>query len=198
MDLRTAYAVYRRRRNALSRGEREWRVEPDALVSVGSSGHERRYRWRDVVGVRLCRAPARDRPWRYTFDLQLKSGGKLALDNAHYVSRGVYEERSASYTPFVRAALARLHETNPKLRALSGETKKRYFFLMLGSLLVLGAAAYALIALRTPLDALPYAQAVKLGVILLMLPLFWVLMMRAVPRGAPLDAVPPHVLPPET
>lgn len=131
------------------------------------------------------------------FHLQLKQGQKISLDNAHYVSRGVYEERSESYSAFVRAALARLHDVNPKLRALSGETPRRYFFLMLASLLVLGALAYALIALPTPFDALPSAGLVKLALILLMLPVFWVLVWRALPRGTRLDAIPPHVLPPQ-
>ncbi len=49
----------------MSRGEREWRVEDDALVSRGVSGHERRYPWRDIVSVRLFHEPSRFRPWRY-------------------------------------------------------------------------------------------------------------------------------------
>jgi len=188
--------IYRRRHNALSRGEREWRVEEGGLASIGASGHVRRWAWKDFISVRLCHEPTRFKPWRYTFHAQFKSGEKVVLDNGHYLGPGRFEERSAEYTPFVQALLARLHEANPKLRALIGETQKRYFFLMLGSLLGLGVLAYVLIAVRTPFDAAPYAGAAKLLLILAMLPLFWFWVARAMPRGVALDEIPERALPP--
>jgi hypothetical protein len=188
--------VYRRRRNAISRSEREWRIEDDALVSRGA-GRERRYRWSDIVSVRLCASPARARPWRYVFELQPKHHRKIVIDNAHYAGARTYEERSDSYTPFVRAALARWAAAHPKGRALIGETPKRYFFLLIASLLGLGALAYVLAAVPTPLDGLPYSGLVKLAIILLMLPVFWRWVIGAVPRGVAPDAIPERALPPE-
>ncbi|MBX3509651.1 MAG: hypothetical protein KF700_00510 [Hyphomonadaceae bacterium] len=190
------FAIYRRRQNRLSRGEREWRAEPDALVNVGVSGHVRRLPWRDVVSVRLRAAPAPQRPWRYVFELRSRKGERVVLDNAHYAGEGAYEDRSASYTPFVRAALAALAAANPRVRALIGETQKRYFFLMLVALVVLGAGAYALIAAPTPFDASPIAAPVKFALVLAMLPLFWSLVLRAMPRGVALKEVPARALPP--
>lgn len=187
---------YIRRGGRVSRGEREWRVEDDALVTRGASGHERRYRWKDIVSVRLCDEPARGRPWRYVFELQPKHQRRVELDNAHFVSGGEYEDRSESYTPFVRAALARLAIENPKARALMGETPKRYFMLLLASLIGLGALAIVLTTVRTPLDALPFADLVKFAIILLMLPVFWRWVIRAMPRGVPLDDIPARALPP--
>ena len=189
--------VYRKRRNRVSRGEREWRIETDALVSQSAMGAVTRYRWKDIVSVRLCAKPARGKPWRYVFELQPRHQRRIVIDNAHYAGEGAFEDRSATYTPFVRAALTALAEANPKARALMGETPKRYFFLLITALLGLGALAFGLVAMRTPLDALPYASAVKLGIILLMLPLFWVIVVRAVPRGVALDAIPERALPPE-
>jgi len=188
--------IYRRRRSAMSRGEREWRVEDDALVTRGGSGRERRYPWTDFTGVRLCFSPTRQKPWRYVFELQRKQGQKIEIDNAHFLGVGAFEDRSESYTPFVRAALARLAATNFKARALIGETPKRYFFLTLVALLGLGALAYVLAAVRTPLDTLPFASLVKLGIILLMLPIFWRWVIGAVPKGVALDAIPERALPP--
>lgn len=187
---------YRRRHNALSRGEREWRVEEGGLASVGASGHVRRWAWKDFVSVRLCHEPTRLKPWRYTFHAQFKNGEKVAIDNGHYLGPGRFEERSAEFTPFVRALLERLHIANPKLRALIGETQKRYFFLMLGALLGLCVLAYVLIAVPTPLDALPFSGALKLLLILAMLPVFWGYVARAMPRGVELDAIPERALPP--
>ena len=179
----------------MSRGEREWRVEDDALVTCGPTGRVRRYPWKDIVGVRLYCEPARARPWRYVFELQPRHEKRIEIDNAHFISAGQFEDRSEAYTPFVEAALRKVAAGNPKARALIGETPRRYFFLMLAVLLGFGVIAFALIAAPTPLDALPFALAAKLGIILLMLPVFWVWVLRKMPRGLPLDQLPPHVLP---
>ncbi|PZO51670.1 MAG: hypothetical protein DCF16_11045 [Alphaproteobacteria bacterium] len=187
--------IYRRRRDRLSRSEREWRVEEDALVSRGS-GTEKRYRWKDIVSVRLTAEPLSGRPWRYVFELQPRHQRKIVLDNAHFISPGAYEDRSAAYTPFVRAAAAGLAATNPKAQALIGETPKRYFFLLLVALLALCGLAYVLVALPNPLDNLPYSNLLKFGAILLMLPVFWRWVLKAMPRGVALDAIPERALPP--
>jgi hypothetical protein len=181
--------TFRRRRSALSRGERVWRVEDDALVSVGSSGREKRYLWREIVSVRLYCDPTPVKPWRYVFELQPKHQRRVVIDNGHCVSRGVFEDRSASYTPFVRAALERLQAVKPSLRVLIGETPKRYFLLLLGALVLLAIVAYALIAMRTPFDALPYAGAVKLFVMAVLAAVFWRWVVGIVPRGVPRFAV---------
>jgi hypothetical protein len=188
--------TYRRRRGAISRTEREWRVEEDALVTRGGSGRERRYPWSDIVSVRLLHDPVRTRPWRYVFELQPKHARKIIIDNAHYIGERAFEERSDSYTPFVRAAVARWAAVHPKGRALIGETPKRYFFLIIGALISLGGLAYLLVAVPTPLDALPYAAVIKLGIILLMLPIFWRAVLKAIPRGVAPDQIPDRALPP--
>lgn len=180
----------------MSRGEREWRVEEDALVTRGASGHERRYLWRDIVSVRLFHEPASNRSWRYVFELQPRHQRKIILDNAHFLARGSYEERSESYTPFVRAALARVAAAKPGLKVLIGETPKRYFFLLLAALIGFCALAYALIAIRTPFDAWEYASLAKLVIILLMLPILWRWVLGSMPRGVPLDDIPVRALPP--
>lgn len=187
---------YVSRWGAISRGEREWRVEDDALVTRGASGHERRYPWKDIVSVRLCHEPTRARPWRYVFELQPRHNRKIEIDNSHFIGAGAYEDRSSTYTPFVRAALARIAQANPKTQALIGETPKRYFLLLLLALIGLGALAFALVAVRTPFDGAPYANLVKLAIVLLMLPIFWGWVIRAMPRGVALDAIPERALPP--
>ena len=198
--MKTAYdsmqpVIYRRRRNAITRGEREWRVEDDALVAVASTGAEKRFAWSDIKAVRLCAQPARFRRWRYVFELQPRRGGKVVIDNASYLSVGRYEERSDMYGPFVRAAIDKLSVTKPDMRVLIGETPKRYFFLLLASLVVLCAAAYVLVAVRTPIDGLPYAMLIKLALVLLMLPVLWRIL-GAMPRGVAITDIPERVLPP--
>jgi hypothetical protein len=187
---------YRRRTGPLSRGERLWRIEDEALITRGPTGRERRYPWREIVSVRLYCEPTRGRPWRYVFELQPLHHKRIVLDNAHCVSRSTYEDRSESYTPFVRAALDQVARHNPKARALIGETQKRYFFMLLGSLVGLGALAIALSALPTPLDTLPFASWAKLILILVLAPIFLYWVLKAMPRGVPLDSIPERSLPP--
>lgn len=188
--------TYRKRAGAMSRDEREWRVEDDALVCRGGSSQERRYPWREIVSVRLCYEPSPFRPWRHVFELQPKHERRIEIDNAHYVGARAYEDRSESYTAFVRAAVDRLEAHKPGMRVLIGETPKRYFFLLLAALLAFCTLAYALIAVATPFDGLPYVPLAKLIIILLMLPILWLWVARLLPRGVPLDAIPPRALPP--
>lgn len=188
---------YCRRRSSVSGGERAWRVEDDALVMRAPGGGEKRTLWKDIVGVRLYHEARRRRPWRYAFELHTREGARIVIDNAHCLIARDYEDRSSSDTPFVRAALARIAAANPKARLLVGETQKRYFFLLLMALLAVGALAVALLIAPTPLDGTPYALPVKLCIILLVMPLFWFGILRLMPRGAPLDAVPDRALPPQ-
>jgi hypothetical protein len=189
--------TYRRRSGVVARGEREWRVDDDALVSRSASGREQRIPWRDVIGVRLCSEPHRSKPWRYVFELQQKNGRKVGIDNAHFVKMGSFEERSGDYKAFVRAALERVAVANPKAKALIGETPRRYFFLVLAGLFGLIAVSYALIVVHTPLDQYAFAPLVKFAVIVLMLPIFWRWIFGAMPRGVALSEIPERALPPE-
>lgn len=196
MDIRVSQPViYRRRRGATSRGEREWRVEPDALVMHGASGAERRLPWAEIVGVRLYKEALGRRPFRYAFELQPKHRRKITLDNAHFISPGVYEDRSAAYVAFVRAALAAIARENPKARALMAETPKRYFLLLLLVLLALGVGALGLALWPTPVSWGVMGSPVKMALMAGVLALSWALVLRVMPRGVRLDAIPPHVLP---
>lgn len=189
-------AIYRRRRSTISGGEREWRVEERALVTRSASGNEKRTPWRDIVSVRLYADPARDRPWRYVFELQPRDRRKITIDNAHALGAREYEDRSATYTPFVRAALKQLAAENPKARALMAETQKRYFFLMLIGIIAIGALALALAALPVPDAMQSWAPLAKFAVVLLLLPVFWLGILRVIPRGVPLHEIPERALPP--
>lgn len=189
--------TYRRRRGVRPRGEREWRVEADALSTRGASGRERRLAWREVASIRLCHAPTLLKPHRYVFEVQPRKGPKITIDSTHYLAMGRYEDRSGPFGRFVRAAIDRLIVESPGALALIGETPKRYFMLLLGSLLALCVLVFVLATAPTPLDALPFAPLIKLGIIVGTLPLFarWVL--GAMPRGVALTEIPSRALPPE-
>ena len=188
---------YIQKRNALAHGDREWRIEPDALVAVGARGQKRCANWKDVKCVRLGPAPTRLKPWRHVFEMRLKDGRSITIDNAHCAKLAVFEDRSDSYAPFVRAALSRIHAANPKVRALIGQSKWRHGLFMVMALMGLAAAAVALILVPTPFDAAPATALIKLLLVLLMLPTFAIWCLKAFPRGAPLDRIPADAFPSE-
>lgn len=188
--------IHRTRTSAKARGEREWRVDEKTLTTHIGAGREKRFRWSEFVSVRLYHEPERGRPFRYVFELKPHNRRTILIDNVHAREDGGFENRSDSYTPFVRAVLARIALENPKARVLLGETQKRYFFLLLAALAAFCALAFALIVIPTPFDAWPYASPAKLVLILLMVPVFGRWVLGSLPRGVPLDAVPERALPP--
>ena len=189
--------TYSRKARERARGEREWRVEDDALVTRVGEGRERRVKWREIVSVRLYHEPTKNRAFRYVFQLKPHNKPTIEIDNTSAADGG-YEDRSAAYTLFVRAALARIAEAKPNVRLLLGETQKRYFFLLIAALLAFCALAFALIVIPTPLDRTSYGAPLKLILILLMLPIFGRWVLGSLPRGVPLDDVPERALPPLT
>ena len=84
------------------------------------SGRVRRHKWKDVVTVRLYQAPAPGRPWRHVFEVRTKHERPCRIENAHFAGASGYEDRTAQYLPFVRAALVQLGRSNPRARALVG------------------------------------------------------------------------------
>ena len=109
----------------------------------------------------------------------------------------IHPQPPALWSPFVRAALKQLAVENPKARALMAETQTRYFVLMLVGILAMGALALALLALPTPETMASWAPLAKFAVVLALLPVFWAGILRVIPRGVPLDEIPPRALPPE-
>ena len=189
--------TYRSRPSAISRGEREWRVEDSGLATQGLLGRERRLPWCEIASVRLARAPKVKRPWRHVCEIKLRNGRKIVIDNAHFCGKGCFENRSAAYSEFVRSAGSRLAKANPRARALIGETPLHFFIMLLAALLGFCVIAFGLIAFPTVLDTLPYALLIKLGIVLAMLPLFAWWIIRATPHGVALDNIPERALPRE-
>lgn len=187
---------YSQRKSAISSGQREWRIEPDALVVHGTRKEKGRVRWADVACVRLGPAPTRLKPWRYIFELRVRDGRAITIDNAHWLRFAAYEDRSSDFTPFVLNALRRIEAANPKARALVGDACWRHNAYLVLALAGLAAAATALILAPTPLDALPGAWLIKLALVLLMLPAFAFWILKAFPRGAALHNLPETALPP--
>jgi hypothetical protein len=187
--------IYRKRQTLFSKAETEWRVDDEALVERDPSGYERRTSWRDVTSVRLAYAPTRWKAWRYVFVLYLKSGGKIEIDNAHFAGVGDFEDRSESYTPFVRAALERVRALAPEARMRAGSSVVGYILnlLFVGSMFAI--LAIVIFTLPTPLDYLDASSVIKGAIVVIFLPVLIRWIVKARPQGLSLDNIPRDALP---
>jgi len=155
--------VYRKRENFFEKGEREWRVEDDALVRRGADGIEARWNWRDARAVRLRWFPSYAKPWLHQFRVET-AAAKVTIDNGHFQGIASFEERSATYTPFVRAALERIRTLSPNVQVHIGSTPLAFWATM--ALVAVSFAGLAAVLILLPLPApFPVVVMAKLGVI---------------------------------
>ena len=105
--------------------EAVWRLEDDSLVLQGgpaaTADSVLRFAYRDIVELRLSYAPSRVDDARYRCDVRMRSGQQIAIMSTHYVGFADFENRAASYVPFVRALVGRVARTNPAARFRSGK-----------------------------------------------------------------------------
>jgi hypothetical protein len=189
--------VYRKRQSFLEKTEREWRIEEDALVFRAADGRETRKPWRDVASVRLRRTPSRFQMWGHTFDVAFKDGARWSIDNNHFAGFADFQDRTATYAPFVRAALARIRAAAPAAKAYAGTTYVSYVAQV--ALVAFAFAALAAVFLTIPVFEVsdPWLVTLKLLIIAALLPPFALWVRANYPRVISLDAIPPEVLPPE-
>lgn len=156
-------AIYRKRENLFEKGEREWRVEDDALVCRMPDGSERRTPWTDIKALQLRFYPTMAKPWLHQITLQSRHG-RIAIDNGHFTGFGSFEDRSAGYAPFVRAVLTQIQAKAPDARVHFGSPPVAFWmqltFVLLS--LILLAAVLLLLPLPAPF---PLVVIVKLGVL---------------------------------
>ncbi len=188
--------TYRKRENFFEKGEREWRVDPHALVLRTPEGIEMAYAWCDVTTVRLRYAPTRAKTGRYVFDVAFKNGVDWSIDNIHFAGLADFEDRSAAYTPFVHAALARIKAEAPTAKAYAGATPLSYYGQSAFVLVAFAALAAVLITLPV-LDGIPGVAIVKLLIVAATLPFLIKWLRTSYPRPIMIDAIPENALPKE-
>jgi len=178
--------VYRKRENLFENGECEWRVEDDALVRTAPGGAQTRLNWADVRSLRVRFSPSTAKPWLHQFSIETASGS-ATIDNCQFAGIAQFEDRSADYAPFVRAALERIAVLAPGAQVHVGSTP----FAFWGSLAFMTAcfALLIFVLIAIPLPApLPVTIAVKLGVIVYGLFLLPRWIRRNWPRGGDLQS----------
>jgi hypothetical protein len=196
MDDVTAPSTYVARANALEY-EAIWRLGPDALELQGgpTAGPDTvmRFPYRDITGVRLSYAPSRVDSARYRCDLRMRSGQQLAILSTHYAGIADFEDRAATYAPFVRALISRVAAANPSARFRSGKSPVTYW---LEHLFLLAMVVLLVFVLSmTGLGYLSESSWAKLFIVLCSIPLLIAYTRKNWPRRFAPDAIPKDVLP---
>lgn len=175
--------AYAKRENLFEKGEHRWTVEPEGLRQSFPQGGEIGLRWDRVREIRLTYAPTRFKTWRHKLTL-VGPAGAWVIDNVHFAGVGNFEDRTATFAPFVLACVERVAALAPGATARLGSAPLADW-----AQLAFVAAAFALLALAV--IALPVSFSgmvwVKLLLVAAMMPVLLNFVVRSRPRRIALD-----------
>jgi hypothetical protein len=117
--------------------ERVWSLGPDRLYwrEQTRSGE---IPYEDIREVRVIGYGALGgRMFQCT--LRRRDAGKLKLRSHHYASLGNFEDRTATYAPFIRELVRRVAEHSPQARFLAGSSALWIVWLVIGFLWAVAA-----------------------------------------------------------
>ena len=107
--------------------ECRFRIAPDALLWSDAQGQPLgRVPFADITELRLRFAPSRFAHHRFEAVLRVHDGPAVRIVNQTYAGLANYEDRSASYTPFVLALRQALLRANPALPVHAGVAPARW------------------------------------------------------------------------
>src|SRR6185312_1845696 len=177
--------IYRKRENLFEKGEREWRVEDDALVCRLPDGAERRIPWTGVTALQLRFYPTRSKPWLHQVTLETH-GGRIAIDNGHFSSIADFDDRTATYAPFLRAMLTEIKAKAPSARVHFGSPPGSFWLQLafVSLALIMLAAVLLLLPLPAPF---PLVVVAKFGVIIYGLAMMPRWIAKNLPRDGTID-----------
>ena len=137
-------------RNSLADKERSFTLGPDALQWSDAEG-EGRMPYAEVRDMRLV---AYTSPIGETYQCTVRAntGDKVKLRSAHYVSLNNFEDRGATYGPFVRALAPHIAAAAPKAKFIAGGTALWIVWLIVG-LLCLGVFVLLILSMFEGLPA---------------------------------------------
>lgn len=174
---------YAKRASLFEKGEQTWTVTPDALQWSPPGGAARSLPWREITEIRLGFEPTRFKWDRYRLSLTA-AGRHWSVDNQHFAGIADFENRSATFVPFVLACVERVAALSPGAKARLGSSAASYW-----AQLIFVATMFALLV--TVLILLPTRHSavfwIKATVIALSLPLLVQWIRKARPRRTTLD-----------
>ena len=171
---------YAKRASLFEKGEQTWTVTPEALVWVRPAGGTWSLAWQEVTEVRLGLEPLDV----CRLSLTARGGRRWAIDNQHVVGIANFENRSASFVPFMLACVERVAARSPGAKARLGSSAASYW-----AQLILVAVMFVLLVAVLILLPTRHSAAfwIKAAVVVLSLPLLVQWIRKARPRRITLD-----------
>jgi hypothetical protein len=147
-------------RRTLFGQERTYRIEGDTLV-WNDAKEEGELRLTDVKLVRIYDAPgarmasgATIVPGFVRLDLRTDDGRAVHLESRHIVKAATFEDRSATFHPFVDALFAAVAKANPRVRFVEGMPWSLWgFWAVIFGISAVAGVCGALFALTTLITA---------------------------------------------
>lgn len=148
------------------------------------SGAPLRLTWSDIAAVRLAFAPTRFKRNRYEFNLLDRRGrSMLEVDNIHFRGVADFVEQNADFNAFVIAVATHLPQNNPDARLYAGASALSYGLQGGFALVALLVLLAVVLNLALPGAILSGLTLVKLGLIIVSLPLLLKWFVKARPQG---------------
>jgi hypothetical protein len=145
-----------------------------------------------ITELRLSFDPTRFDTHRYRCDVRI-AGGAGTLWSTHFAGVGEFEDRAATYTPFVRAVIARVAAANPNCTFRAGTRPLAYWA---GQLFLLAMTLVAIwVIAMVGGSALSEVTWTKLFVVIGLIPLALAYARKNRPRRFLPSAIPDDVLP---
>jgi hypothetical protein len=176
--------------------ERIYTLLADRLVwadlnEEGTAGKSDDANLSDIAELALCFAPSRFQSARCTANIVLRKDRSLLIASGHYQEIANFEDRRATFVPFVRAMAAQMARVNLKTKFTRGYRK---FSLALG--FILGTIGIAFIIMLLPIIlAVGFAAFFPLAILLFGVPAAVASVRRNWPGTFDPFDVPPELLP---
>ena len=216
----TASALTHVSRANIFQTEARWRLAPDALVREGGEpapapwwahalriflrviwpwsgikidpGGAARFPYAGITELRLSFDPTRVDTRRHRCDVR-SAGGAGTLWSTHFAGVGEFEDRAATYTPFVRGLVAHVVAANPNCAFRAGTRPLAYWA---GQLFLLAMAVVAIwVIAMVGGSALSEVTWGKIFVVLGLIPLAFNYARKNRPRRFEPAGIPDDVLP---
>ncbi len=184
---------FRRRASVTQAGETVWRAHDDRLEQLGPDGQlVLTVPYSNVRRVRLAFAPGRLQQTRFLAELT-GTRSQLILTNMHFKGIGNFEDRFDTFEPLIRRVVAGVAAANPSAEFRAGERPAYFWLMLLFNILAFGFLALVVLALPISFSDVSMTSLIKLGIVLICLPLLFTWALNSRPRrfdpARDLDAV---------
>ncbi len=188
---------YRRRDNFLDKVERVYQISGGCITEIRPH-KTTEIMFADVVEFRLCYLPTAEKPNRYMVTVKNTKGECIQFDNMHHRAKGGLEERSQAYRDFVSVLIDELRSAQPNLIVRSGGARWYYALRLAGGLTVFTTVIAGLIFIPMPDGWMSPAGLIKVGALVVLLPLLLRWVVKIKPKIYPIADLPDRVLPSAT